>query len=55
MHPAPLQAVSVRLEDHDFARPRLAITQLGAKAENRGALRVALQAAEASLPPAVGR
>ena len=30
MHPALLQAVSVRLEDHDFARPRLAITQLGA-------------------------
>jgi glucokinase len=55
MHPALLQAVSVRLEDHDFARPRLAITQLGAKAENRGALRVALQAADASLPPAVGR
>jgi glucokinase len=55
MHPALLQAVNVRLEDHDFARPRLAITQLGAKAENRGALRVALQAADASLPPAVGR
>lgn len=55
MHPALLQAVNVRLEDHDFARPRLAITQLGAKAENRGALRVALQAADASLPPAAGR
>jgi glucokinase len=55
MHPALLQAVSVRLEDHDFARPRLAVTQLGAKAENRGALRVALQSADASLPPAVGR
>jgi glucokinase len=55
MHPALLQAVSVRLEDHDFARPRLAVTQLGAKAENRGALRVALQAAELSLPPAMGR
>ncbi|MGA7238312.1 MAG: ROK family transcriptional regulator [Bryobacteraceae bacterium] len=55
MHPALIQAVNVRLEDHDFARPRLAITQLGAKAENRGALRVALQAADASLPPAVGR
>jgi predicted NBD/HSP70 family sugar kinase len=51
MHPALLQAVSVRLEDHDFARPRLAITQLGAKVENRGALRVALQAADASLRP----
>jgi glucokinase len=51
MHPALLQAVSVRLEDHDFARPRLAITQLGAKAENRGALRLALQVADASLAP----
>ncbi len=55
MHPALLQATSVRLEEHDFARPRLAITQLGAKAENRGALRIALQATEASLPPALGR
>jgi glucokinase len=55
MHPALLQATSVRLEEHDFARPRLAITQLGAKAENRGALRLALQATEASLPPPVGR
>jgi glucokinase len=55
VHPALLQAVSVRLEDHDFARPRLAITQLGAKVETRGALRVALQATDASLPPAVGR
>jgi glucokinase len=51
MHPALLQTVSVRLEDHDFARPRLAITQLGAKVENRGALRVALQAADASRRP----
>lgn len=55
MHPALLQATSVRLEEHDFARPRLAVTQLGTKAENRGALRLALQAADASLPPAHGR
>lgn len=54
MHPALLQAANMRLEEHDFARPRLAVTQLGAKAENRGALRVALQAADAALVPAAG-
>lgn len=55
MHPALLQAIAVRLEQHDFARPRLAITKLGAKAQNRGALRVALQEADALLLPAGGR
>ncbi len=52
MHPALLQSTSVRLEEHDFAHPRLAVTQLGTNAENRGALNVALQAADAALPPA---
>jgi glucokinase len=55
MHPALLQAVSGRMEEHEFARPRLAVTQLGLQAESRGAVRLALQATEASLPPAVGR
>jgi glucokinase len=50
MHPALLQAVSARLADHDFAHPRLAITQLGSQVEMRGALCLALQAAEAVLP-----
>jgi glucokinase len=50
LHPALLQATSARLEEHDFAHPRLAITELGAKAGFRGALRLALQAAEAGLP-----
>jgi glucokinase len=50
VHPALLQATSARLEEHDFAHPRLAITQLGTKAQLRGALRLALQSAEAALP-----
>jgi glucokinase len=50
VHPALLHATSARLEDHDFAHPRLAITKLGDKAQLRGALRLALQAAEAALP-----
>jgi glucokinase len=50
VHPALLQATSARLEEHDFARPRLAITQLGTKAQLKGALRLALQSAEAALP-----
>jgi len=50
MHPALLQATSKRLEGHDFARPRLAITQLGITVELTGALCLALQAAEAVLP-----
>jgi glucokinase len=49
MHPALLQAASARLEEHDFAHPRLAITQLGAKAQLQGALRLALHSAEAAL------
>ena len=51
VHPALLQATSARLEGHDFAHPRLAITQLGTKAELKGALRLALEAAETALPP----
>jgi glucokinase len=50
VHPALLQATSARLEEHDFAHPRLAITQLGTKAQLKGALRLALQAAETALP-----
>jgi glucokinase len=50
LHPALLKSTSARLEKHDFARPRLAITELGAEAGLRGALRLALQAAEAELP-----
>jgi glucokinase len=50
VHPALLQATSARLEEHDFAHPRLAITQLGTKAQLKGALRLALQSAEAALP-----
>jgi glucokinase len=50
VHPALVQATSARLEEHDFAHPRLAITQLGTKAELRGALRLALQSAEVALP-----
>ena len=50
VHPTLLQATSARLEEHDFAHPRLAITQLGTKAELRGALRLALQATEMALP-----
>jgi glucokinase len=50
LHPALLQATSARLEEHDFARPRLAITQLGTKAQLRGALRLALQSADTALP-----
>jgi len=48
MHPALFDATLARLEVHDFARPRLAITQLRMMAELRGALRLALQVAEAS-------
>jgi len=48
MHPALFQATCARL-DSDFARPRLAITQLGIKAELRGAVRLALEATEAAL------
>jgi glucokinase len=50
VHPTLLQATSARLEEHDFAHPRLAITQLGTKAQLKGALRLALQSAEAALP-----
>lgn len=50
VHPALLQATSARLEEHDFAHPRLAITQLGTKAQLKGALQLALQSAEAALP-----
>jgi glucokinase len=50
MHPALLQATRARLEEHDFAHPRLAITQLGAEAELQGALRLALETAESALP-----
>jgi glucokinase len=50
VHPALLQATSARLEEHDFAHPHLAITQLGTHAQLRGALRLALQAAETVLP-----
>ena len=49
-HPALFQATRARLEEHDFAHPRLAITQLGADAELQGALRLALETAEAALP-----
>jgi len=50
MQPALLEATMARLEGHDLARPRLAITQLGIKAEFKGALRLALDVAEAALP-----
>ncbi|SRR5271157_6284703 len=50
MHPALLRAVSARLAEHDFAHPRLAITQLGPQVELRDALCLALQTAEAALP-----
>ncbi len=49
VHPALLQGSSARLEEHDFAHPRLATTQLGANAQLKGALRLALQSAEAVL------
>lgn len=49
MHPALFQATCSRLEGHDFARPRIAVTQLGVKAELRGALRLALEATDAAL------
>lgn len=49
VHPALLQATSARLEQHDFAHPRLSITQLGANAELRGALGLALQSADSVL------
>jgi predicted NBD/HSP70 family sugar kinase len=49
LHPVLLQATSARLEEHDFAHPRLAITQLGTNAQLKGALRLALQSAEAVL------
>jgi glucokinase len=50
IHPVLLQATSARLEEHDFAHPRLAITQLGTKAPLRGAMRLALEEAETVLP-----
>ena len=50
VHPALFDATVERLKGHDFARPRLAVTQLGMMAELRGALRLALQVAEAALP-----
>jgi hypothetical protein len=50
VHPALFDATVERLKGHDFARPRLAVTQLGMMAELRGALRLALQFAEAALP-----
>jgi glucokinase len=50
VHPALFDATVERLKSHDFARPRLAVTQLGMMAELRGALRLALQVAEAALP-----
>lgn len=50
MHPALFDGTVERLKGHDFARPRLAVTQLGMMAELRGSLRLALQVAEAALP-----
>jgi glucokinase len=50
MHPALFDATVERLNGHDFARPRLAVTQLGMMVELRGTLRLALQVAEAALP-----
>jgi glucokinase len=50
MHPALFDATVARLETHDLARPRLIVAQLGIMAELRGALRLALQVAEAALP-----
>lgn len=44
MHPALLRATGARLEDHDFAHPRLAVTQLGGKSELVGAVCLALEA-----------
>jgi glucokinase len=49
VHPALVQGISGRLEEHDFAHPRLATTQLGAHAPLKGALRLALQYAETVL------
>jgi glucokinase len=50
MHPALFEATVARLESHDLAKPRLTIAQLGIMAELRGALRLALQVADAALP-----
>lgn len=50
MHPALFKATVQRLDGHDFARPRLAITELGMMVELRGALQLALEVAEAALP-----
>jgi glucokinase len=50
MHRVLFDATVARLAGHDFARPRLAITQLGTMVQLRGALRLALQVAEAALP-----
>jgi len=50
VHPVLLQATSTRLEEHDFAHPRLATTQLGTKAPLRGAPRLALEASDPILP-----
>ena len=49
VHPALLQAVGALLGAHDFAHPRLTATQLGVKAELHGAVRLALESAEAAL------
>jgi glucokinase len=49
VHPALLPVVARLLEAHDFAHPRLTTTQLGVKAELHGALRLALESAEAAL------
>lgn len=50
MHPVLFEGTVSRLAGHDFARPRLAVTQLGIMVELRGALRLAMQVAETSLP-----
>lgn len=50
VHSVLVQATAARLEEHDFAHPRLEVTQLGEKAPLTGALRLAMQQAETALP-----
>jgi glucokinase len=50
MHPALFETTVGLLENHSFPKPRIVVAQLGMMAELRGALRLALQVAEAALP-----
>jgi glucokinase len=50
MHESLLKATASLLERNEFARPRLAVSQLGQDAALLGAVRLGLQAAESALP-----